>query len=144
MKNGNESWDVLTRNQTSELRILHCDMLPLSHRDSRVSEVYYKVHMTHILHTARISNFNSIMFVIGEVVSFELCREIKKDGFRLDVSMGQRKNSESPWGMELLTFRFCTLMLCHWATDTLQWVRSITKFMWHASCLLLGSAILRT
>ena len=52
-----------TRNQTSDLRILHSDTLPLSHRDSMVSEVYYKVHMTHVLHTARISNVDSIMFV---------------------------------------------------------------------------------
>ena len=39
------------------------DALPLSHRDPTVSEVYYEVHMTHILHTARISIVNSIMFV---------------------------------------------------------------------------------
>ena len=52
------------RNQTSDLRILHSDTLPLSHRDSMVSEVYYKVHMTHVLHTARISKYvDSIMFV---------------------------------------------------------------------------------
>ena len=30
-----------------------------------VSEVYYEVHMTHLLHTARISNVDSIMFVDG-------------------------------------------------------------------------------
>ena len=34
-----------------------------SHRDSTVSEVYYKVRMTCVQHTARISNVNSIMFV---------------------------------------------------------------------------------
>ena len=52
------------RNQTSDLQILHSDTLPLSHRDSMVSEVYYKVHMTHVLHTARISKYvDSIMFV---------------------------------------------------------------------------------
>ena len=38
------------------------DALPLSHRDSMVSEVYYEVHMTHVLHTARISNVDSVMF----------------------------------------------------------------------------------
>ena len=27
------------------------------------SEVYYEVHMTHILHTARVSNVDSVMFV---------------------------------------------------------------------------------
>ena len=51
------------RNQTSDLQILHSDTLPLSHRDSMVSEFYYEVHVTHLLHTARISNVDSIMFV---------------------------------------------------------------------------------
>ena len=51
------------RNRTSDLRIPHSDALPLSHRDSTVSEAYYKVHMTRVLHTARISNVDSIMFV---------------------------------------------------------------------------------
>ena len=39
-----------------------------------VGEVYYKVHMTCVLHTARISNADSVMFVdrIGEMVSFKL------------------------------------------------------------------------
>ena len=35
----------------------------LNHKDSKVSEVYYKVLMTRVLHTARISNFVSVMFV---------------------------------------------------------------------------------
>ena len=51
------------RNRTSDLRILRSDALPLSHRDSAVSEVYYEVHMTRVLHTARISNVDSVMFV---------------------------------------------------------------------------------
>ena len=38
------------------------DALLLSHRDSSVSEVYYEVHMTWVLHTAGISNVDSIMF----------------------------------------------------------------------------------
>ena len=53
------------RNQTSDLRIPRFDALPLSHRDSTVSEVFYEVH------TARISNVDSVMFV----------KEIKKDFF---------------------------------------------------------------
>ena len=50
------------------------DKIPLRHRDHTVSEVYYKVHMGRVLHTARISNVNSTMFVRGirEMVSFEL------------------------------------------------------------------------
>ena len=51
------------RNRTSDLRIPRSDALPLSHRDSTVSEVYYEVHMTRVLHTARISNVDSVMFV---------------------------------------------------------------------------------
>ena len=44
-------------------RIPHSDALPLSHRDSMVSEVYYEVQMTCVLRTARISNVDSVMFV---------------------------------------------------------------------------------
>ena len=68
------------RNRTSDLRILRTDALSLSHRDFMVSEVYYEVHMTRVLHTARISNVDSVMFVnrIREMVSFELGKEIEK------------------------------------------------------------------
>ena len=48
------------RNRTSGLRIPRSDALPLSHRDSTVSEVYYEVHMTRILRTARISNVDGL------------------------------------------------------------------------------------
>ena len=47
---------VPTRKGTSDLRIPRSDALPLSHRDSTVSEVYYEVQMTCVLHTVRISN----------------------------------------------------------------------------------------
>ena len=40
---------VPMRNWTSNLRIPRSDALPLSYRDSMVSEVYYEVHMTHEL-----------------------------------------------------------------------------------------------
>ena len=51
-------------NRTSDFRIPRSDALPLSHRDSTVSEVsgYEQVHMTRVLHTVRISNVNSVMF----------------------------------------------------------------------------------
>ena len=86
------------RNQTSDLRIPRFDALPLSHKDSTVSEVYYKFHMTRVLHTARISNFDGVRCVIRirDMVSFELGKEIEKDIFRHVTSVGQRKNSESP------------------------------------------------
>ena len=63
-----------------------------------MSEVYYEVHMTRVLHTARIGNGDSVIFVntIREKVSFELGKEIDKDVFRLVMSVAQRKNSESP------------------------------------------------
>ena len=51
------------RNRASDLRIPRSDAL--SHRDSTVSEVYCKVHMTSILHTARISNADGVVFVDG-------------------------------------------------------------------------------
>ena len=87
------------RNRTSDLRIprSRSDTLPLSHRDSTVSEIYYEVHMTRVLHTARISNVDSVMFIdrLREMVSFVLGKEIEKDAFRLVTSVGQRKNFES-------------------------------------------------
>ena len=51
------------RNRTSDIRIPRPDALPLSHRDSTVREVYYKVHMTRVLLTAWISNVGSVMSV---------------------------------------------------------------------------------
>ena len=78
---------------------------------------------------------------IRGMVSFKLGKDIKKDVFRLVTSVGQRKNSESPWGIEPQTFGFRAPMLYHWATETPRWARSITKFIWHASCILLGSAV---
>ena len=96
------------RNRTSDLRIPRSDTLPLSHRDSTVSEVYYEVHMTRVLHTARISNVDSVMFIdrLREMVSFVLGKEIEKDAFRLVTSVEQRKNFESLRLIEPQTFGF--------------------------------------
>ena len=55
------------RNQTSDSRIPRFDALPLNHRDFTVSEVYYEVHMTRVLHTARMNNVDGVMFV-GQIV----------------------------------------------------------------------------
>ena len=54
-----------------------------------MSEVCYKVHITRVLHTARISDVDSVMFrnEIREIVSFELGKEIEKDVFRLVTSV---------------------------------------------------------
>ena len=50
-----------------------------------MSEVYYKVHIRRILHTARISSVDSVMFGnrIREMESFDLGKEKEKDIFRL-------------------------------------------------------------
>ena len=54
---------ILSPHEESNLRPsdLRSDALPLSHRDSTVSEVYYEIHMTRVLHTARISNVDSVI-----------------------------------------------------------------------------------
>ena len=51
------------------------------------------------------------------MVNFKLGKEIKKDVFSLVTSLGQRKNSESPWAIKPQNFGFCSLMLYHWATE---------------------------
>ena len=69
------------KNRTSDLRIPRSDALPLSHIDSTVSEVYYEVHMMiRVLHTARISNVDSVMFVDRNK------RDGKSEGLRFDSS----------------------------------------------------------
>ena len=76
------------------------------------------------------------------MVSFVLSKKIEKGVFLHVTSMGQRKKSESSWGIKPQTFRFCALMLKHWATETLCWVQPMTKFIWHVSCILLESSML--
>ena len=53
------------RNGTSDLWIPLSDVLPLSHRDSAVSEVYYEAHSTRVLYTASISNVDSVIEKYG-------------------------------------------------------------------------------
>ena len=74
------------------IEIPRSDALSLSLRDSSVSEVYYKFHMTRVLHT-RISNVDSVMFInrIREMVSFELGKEIEKDVFSSCHERGTKK-----------------------------------------------------
>ena len=52
----------------------------------------------------------------GRFLAWERNRE--RCVFLLVRSVGQRKNSESPRGIEPQTFRFCALMLYHWAIET--------------------------
>ena len=86
------------RNQTSDLQILQSNAPTLSQQDSVVSKAYLE-DMTHILHTARISNVQSIMFVnrLTEMVSFELSEEIEEDVLCLVMSGGQRKKKNLPY-----------------------------------------------
>ena len=82
------------RNRTSDLRIPRSDALPLSHRDSTVSEVYYEVHMTRVLHTARISNVDSVMFVDRNRRDGKFLSSVKKKRkmfFRFVTSVGHGK-----------------------------------------------------
>ena len=60
------------RNRTPDFRIPRSDALPLSHRDSLVSEVCHEVHMTRVLHTARISDVDSVMLV-NRFTNMTLC-----------------------------------------------------------------------
>ena len=57
-----------------------------------------EVHMTRVLHTARISDVGNVMFVnrIREMVSFELGKEIGKNIFSSCHERGTKENSESP------------------------------------------------
>ena len=62
-------WDkekkILSPHEESNLRPLdlHSNALPLNHKAFSVSRVYYEVLMTHVLHTARSSNVDSVMFL---------------------------------------------------------------------------------
>ena len=77
------------RNRASDRRIPRSDALTLNHRDFTVSEVYYEVYMTRILYTARIRNFDSVMFLnrVRELVSIELGKEM------LSIFCSPRKSS---------------------------------------------------
>ena len=110
-----EKFWVPMRNRTSDLQIPRFVALLLIHRDSTVRdssvpyEVYYEVHMTSVLYTARISNVDSSIFVniIREMVSVELGKE--RMFLRLVTDVGQRKNSEFPWGIDPQTLVIWTL-----------------------------------
>ena len=59
-------WDkenILSLHEESNLRPSDSDALLLNHKDSLVSEVYFKVNTTFVLYTARMSNVDSVTFV---------------------------------------------------------------------------------
>ena len=61
--------------------------------------------MTRILHIAKISNVDSVMFVnrIREMVNFEHCKEIDKNVFLSCQERGAKKKNSSP--LEKLNLR---------------------------------------
>ena len=105
---------VPTRNRTSDLRIPRSDALPLSHRDSTVSEVYYEVHMTRVL-TLLLFGLSSIVlyfFVCFYFVLFFSLRASKncikfwllkvKHGFQLSLSF-----FSGPYFLSMLSIDEC-------------------------------------
>ena len=63
-----------------------------------MSKVFNEVHMTRVLHTARISKVDSVMFVDGNIegmVSFELGKKNKERCFSSCYKRGTKKNSGS-------------------------------------------------
>ena len=82
-----------------------------------MSEVYYEVIITRVLHTARISNIDNVMFLIEivEMVSFELGEEDSSWGiFLYPTLVTRRKNifpnssssSKLKWTMQTGTMLF--------------------------------------
>ena len=64
---------ILSPHKESNLRPsdLRSDALPLSHKDSSVSGIYYEVLMTRGPHTARISKVDSVMFLTEKTLLLE-------------------------------------------------------------------------
>ena len=73
-----------------------------------MSQVDYEVHMTRVLHAARISNVDSVTFVnrIREMVSSELGKEIEKDVLSRH-ERGKKKNililHEETWRLRIFS-----------------------------------------
>ena len=81
------AWDkekILSPHEESNLRPSDPALRCSNHwaTETTVSEIYYEVHMTRVLHTARISNVDSVMFVDRN----------KRDG--LKRSFEQERNGE--------------------------------------------------
>ena len=75
---------ILSPHEESNLRSsdLRSDALPLSHKDSSVSEVYYEVLMKRVLHTARISNVDCVMFLLILAVCRTIVMRVEMKVFR--------------------------------------------------------------
>ena len=64
--------EVPMTNRTSDLRILRSDAPTLSHKNSMVNVFYYEVQMTRVLHSVRISNVDSVIF-LNRFTNMTLC-----------------------------------------------------------------------
>ena len=75
---------ILSPHEESNLRSsdLRSDALPLSNEDSSVSEVYYEVLMKRVLHTARISNVDCVMFLLILAVCRTIVMRVEMKVFR--------------------------------------------------------------
>ena len=79
--------------------------------------------------------------MVREMVSFELVKEVEKDVFLSCHECGKKKKTWVPMRNWTSDLQILCSILYHWATETLCWARSITKFIWHASSILLGLAM---
>ena len=74
------------RNRTSDLRIPRSDALPVSHRDSTVSEVYYEVHHLTITHGKFFDTHGTVTTFVNTPDGFDIMEhsgdDKKKVNFR--------------------------------------------------------------
>ena len=112
------------KNQTLHLGIPHTDALPLSHRDSMVSEAHYKLHVWHAspILLGSVMSIVPCLLTIGMLVSFELGKEVEENVFGLVTSVWDKGKRKILCPHEDLNFRplsSAVWMLYHWAIETL-------------------------
>ena len=125
--------------------------------DFTVSEVYHEVHMTRVLHTVRISNVDSVMFVnrIREILSFDH-RSAESESLRFDsswvlnifsLSHARDKTYHSNRSVKLKCWRlllktdgdghshFCSLN----ANQQIKILSKIFQDLYHFNCFMRGA-----
>ena len=112
------------KNQTLHLGIPHPDALPLSRRDSMVSEAHYKLHVWHAssILLGSVMSIVPCLLTIGMLVSFELGKEVEENVFGLVTSVWDKGKRKILFPHEDLNFRplsSAVWMLYHWAIETL-------------------------
>ena len=68
-------------------------------------------------------------------------KEWRKMFFAFSHELGTKKKFWVPMRNRASGLRIPRSDIYHWATETSRWARSITKFIWHASFILLRSAM---